>query len=85
MKLLSQVDFQQNSTLPESTKSLIRHILTAVGTIIALLGLTEWTALVDIFSTNLDPVWAAINTVVGFVMAVVGFFQNRSRLGGEGG
>jgi hypothetical protein len=53
--------------------------LTALGLLIAALGLTEWTQLIDLFSVNLDPIWAAVNTIIGFVTVVIGFFQDRTR------
>lgn len=61
----------------ESTKSLIRHILTALGTILALLGLNQFTGVVDFMLESFDGVWGAIELLVGFVIALIGFFQDR--------
>ncbi len=65
--------------MKEGTKSLIRHILTAVGMIIALTGLNEWTGLLDILTGNLDGVYAGIAVVGGLITAVGGFFKDRKR------
>lgn len=61
----------------ESTKSLIRHILTALGTILTLLGLNQFTGVVDFMLESFDGVWGAIELLVGFVIALIGFFQDR--------
>ena len=63
----------------EQTKSLIRHILTAVGLLVTALGLGEWMGLVDLFTGNLDSIFGAIEVIGGFVLAVIGFFRDRTR------
>jgi RNAse (barnase) inhibitor barstar len=59
------------------TKSLLRHILTAVGSILVFLGLFKFTGLIDILVQNLDVVWDAVTALIGFVLAVWGFFKDR--------
>jgi len=66
--------------MSESTLSLIRHILTALGTVLTLLGLTKYTGIVDYLTNNLDAVQAAIVTLVGVVTAIWGFLKNKDRL-----
>lgn len=66
--------------MKESTKSLIRHVLTALGFILAAVGANEWTGLVDILSNNLEGVSAAVATVIGLVTMIGGFFKDRKRL-----
>tara|TARA_R110000803_G_scaffold205599_1_gene272387 strand:+ start:100 stop:327 length:228 start_codon:yes stop_codon:yes gene_type:complete len=61
----------------EKTKSLIRHILTTVGTVLALIGVNGFIPIIDFVTDNLDGMWEAISTVVGFVLALVGFFNDK--------
>lgn len=61
------------------TKSLIRHALTALGTILVLLGLDNWVGVVEYLQTSLDGVWDAIIALVGFVTTIIGFFRNKDR------
>lgn len=63
----------------EKTKSLIRHALTALGVVLGLLGLNQFTGLIDAVLANLDSVWSAISTLVGFVLLVIGFFKDKTR------
>ena len=60
-------------------KSLIRHALTAIGTLLVLTGLNTWIPLVDLLTENLDGVFSAIEVLVGVGVAVAGFFRNRER------
>lgn len=60
-------------------KSLIRHALTAIGTLLVLTGLNTWIPLVDLLTENLDAVVAAIEVLVGVGVAVFGFFRNKDR------
>lgn len=60
-------------------KSLIRHALTAIGTLLVLTGLNTWIPLVDLLTENLDAVFAAIEVLVGVGVAVFGFFRNKDR------
>ena len=59
------------------TKSLLRHILTAIGSALVFLGLGKFTGLIDILVQNLDVVWDAVVALIGFVLTVWGFFKNR--------
>lgn len=67
--------------MTDQTKSLIRHILTALGVVLGLLGLEKVTGLVQYVLDNLDSLWSAVVTVVGFVTAIIGFFLNRDKTG----
>lgn len=60
-------------------KSLIRHGLTAIGTLLVLTGLNTWVPLVDLLTENLDSVVAAVEVIVGLGVAVFGFFRNKER------
>lgn len=57
--------------------SVIRHILTAVGAFAVLIGLNHWLPFIDYINANLDQVWAAGVTVVGFITTLVGYFRKR--------
>jgi len=60
-------------------KSLIRHALTAVGTLLVLTGLNSWLPLVDLLTENLDSAVNAIEVLAGLGVAVFGFFRNKER------
>ena len=60
-------------------KSLIRHALTAIGTLLVLTGLNTWIPLVDLLTENLDSVINAIEVLIGLGIAVFGFFRNKDR------
>lgn len=63
----------------EKTKSLIRHILTAVGTLVGVIGLEHITGLITYVLDNLDQVWDAVLIIVGFFTAVFGFIKDSDR------
>lgn len=65
----------------DATKSLIRHILTALGVVLGLIGLDKFTGIVQFILENLDGVWSAIATLVGFVLTLFGFLKDKERLG----
>jgi hypothetical protein len=65
----------------EQTKSIIRHLLTALGVVLGFVGLSKFTGLLDILNQNLDTVWNAALTIVGFITTLVGFFKNKDRFG----
>ena len=58
-------------------KSLLRHILTAVGAVLVFLGLGKFTGLIDVLLSNLDGVWDAVITVIGAATAIWGFFKGK--------
>ena len=60
-------------------KSLIRHALTAVGTLLVLTGLNSWLPLVDLLTENLDAAVNAIEVLAGLGVAVFGFLRNKER------
>jgi hypothetical protein len=63
----------------ETTKSLIRHILTAVGTVLVLVGVNGAVPIVDFLQENLDSMWEAIVAIVGFVTTLIGFFTDKGK------
>lgn len=65
--------------MTEQTKSLIRHLLTAIGFLLATLGLADAADLVNILIADLDKIWDAALILVGVVTTVVGFFNNKER------
>jgi len=67
--------------MTDQTKSLIRHILTALGFLLATLGIADAADIVDFLLVELDTLWDAILVVVGAITTVIGFFQNKERWG----
>lgn len=63
----------------EQTKSLIRHLLTALGMIFAVFGLADAAEVIEVLSADLDKIWDAILVLVGLVTTVIGFFTNKER------
>lgn len=63
----------------ESTKSLIRHILTALGVLLAALGLADASELVNGTLAQLDAIWDAALVLVGFGTSVVAFLSGKER------
>lgn len=64
---------------PETTKSLIRHFLTAVGAILVFLGLNAWIPVTDYIVQNLDGIFEAILFLLGVATTVAGFFREKAR------
>jgi chemotaxis methyl-accepting protein methylase len=60
-------------------KSLIRHALTAIGTLLVLTGLNRFIPLVEYLTENVDATFQAIEVLVGVVVAVAGFLRNKDR------
>ncbi len=52
----------------EQSESLIRHLLTTLGVLMAVLGLI-----------NLDKIWYAGLVIAGLVVSIYGFFRNKDR------
>lgn len=62
------------------TKSLVRHILTALGTVLVLLGLGDAAGVIEFVNGQLDTVNDAILVIVGFLTSVFGFLREKERL-----
>ena len=60
-------------------KSLIRHALTAIGTLLVFTGLNKFVPLVDYLTENIDSTVNAVEVIIGVVIAVGGFFRNKDR------
>jgi len=65
--------------MTEQSKSLIRHILTALGMILVALGLGKYSGVIDFALGNLDGVWQSISVIIGFVTTLFGFFKDSTR------
>ena len=63
----------------EQIKSLTRHLLTALGVLLTMLGIDKLIPVVEYMQSNLDGVFAAITTLVGVVVTVIGFFKDKDR------
>ena len=63
----------------EQIKSLTRHLLTAFGVLLTMLGIDKLIPVIEYLQGNLDGLFAAITTVIGIVMTVIGFFKDKDR------
>lgn len=63
----------------EQIKSLVRHVLTALGTLLVLFGLDRFIPVVETLTLNLDATFQAVEVLIGVVLVVVGFFRNKDR------
>jgi Na+/melibiose symporter-like transporter len=63
----------------EKFKSVVRHALTAIGTLLVFFGLNTYVPLVDYLTENLDETVQAVEVLVGFVLVLFGFFRNKER------
>lgn len=63
----------------EKFKSVVRHSLTAIGTLLVFFGLNSYVPLVDYLTENLDGTVQAVEVIVGFVLVVFGFLKNKER------
>jgi phage-related protein len=64
-------------------KSIIRHGLTALGTILALIGLDGVVPVITFLQSSLDQVWDAIIVIIGFLTTLAGFFTPKDRFNSE--
>lgn len=62
----------------ERILSLVRHTLTAIGTVLLVLGLGKYSGAIDYMLQNIDGVYAALMSIVGVFVNILGFFKNRS-------
>lgn len=60
-------------------KSLIRHSLTAIGTLLVFTGLNKHVPIVEYLTENLDSTVDAVQVLIGVVVTVVGFLRNKDR------
>jgi hypothetical protein len=65
--------------MTQNTKSLIRHILTALGTIVALIGLNGVLPIIDFLQESLDQVWDSVVVVIGFITTLYGYLKDNDR------
>ena len=63
----------------EKFKSVVRHALTAIGTLLVFFGLNSYVPLVDYLTENLDGTVQAVEVLVGFVLVVFGLLKNKER------
>lgn len=63
--------------MKDGTKSLIRHTLTALGVLLAAIGLGDISDLFNTLVLDLDKIWDAVMVIIGLVTTVAGFFTGR--------
>ncbi len=59
-------------------QSIVRHILTALGAVLAFLGLGKFTGFIELLVQHLDTVWAAVTAIIGAVTAWYGYWKGRA-------
>lgn len=69
----------KNLKMNEQIKSVIRHALTAIGAVLTLLGVAKLTDVLNYLNSNFDAIWGAVSTLVGLVIALIGFFKEPQR------
>lgn len=60
-------------------KSLIRHSLTAIGTLLVLTGVNRFIPLVEYLTENLDATYQAAQVLIGTLVTIFGFLRNKDR------
>lgn len=63
----------------EKIKSLVRHALTALGTLLVFTGINKYVPLVEYLTENLDATVHALEVLGGVVIAVYGFLSQKNR------
>lgn len=56
-------------------KSLIRHLLTALGTVLTLLGIEQFSGVINYIVEQLDAIYSAALTLIGVVTTIIGYFR----------
>lgn len=64
----------------KNTASIIRHILTALGSMAVMLGLSKFTGIITYMLDNMDSLIASATSIIGFCVTLYGFFKNGDRL-----
>ena len=65
--------------MSENVRSLTRHLLTILGGLLTVFGLTKYSGLLEYVSNSVEPIYAAGTALVGFVLTIYGYFKNSSR------
>lgn len=60
-------------------QSLVRHLLTSLGSIAMVTGVSKAVPIITWALENLDPLWAAGTVIGGGITTLVGFFLNRKK------
>ena len=63
----------------DQTKHVVYQVLVALGMVATLLGLAKVTGIATYLLENLDAVWAAVTTLVGVVVGLIGYFKGQSQ------
>lgn len=61
----------------EKFLSTLRHILTVIGVVLGLVGLSKYTDVVNYIQDNLEAVNGAVLALIGFATTLYGFFFKR--------
>lgn len=60
------------------TKSLLRHLITGIGSVLVMLGIGKFSGVIDFTLMNFDGLWQAGATIVGAVITYWGYFKGRT-------
>ena len=63
----------------DQTKSLVRHLLTALGFILSAIGIADAANIIDFLLADLDFIWDAVLVLIGVVTTIIGFFRDSER------
>jgi len=55
--------------MSENVRSLIRHLLTIVGGLLTVFGLTKYSGVLEYVSNSVEPIYAAVTAVIGFCVS----------------
>ncbi len=61
------------------SKSVLRHLLTALGIVIGLVGLKDVVPVLQFLQDNLDQIWDSVVALIGVVTTIIGFFVGREK------
>ena len=61
------------------TKSLVRHVLTALGMVLGIVGLGDMVGFIDILISDVDQIWDGVAMFIGFFTSYKAFFTDKER------
>lgn len=64
--------------MTEQTNSLIRHLLTALSTVLMFVGLSKFTPILQYLIDNINAIGGAVTTLVTIGTAIYGFFYKKT-------
>ena len=65
--------------MSEQIKSMIRHIVTSLGAVAAVFGISELAGVINLIAENIDTLFGIISSIGGVIAIMKGFFHNKER------